>query len=241
MYNNTDVHPLNRSILSLSPKSYDAIFKYLSLKDLHSLGQTCKAMQIIAGQYFQKNIPHDPVYLNSDGIYVFDQSSQYKQTKISGFTEFIDKIVVFFGFSLDFMKLHLTDFKSLKKIEFKYYQLTKDVAACMEPILPQIEVISMFYSTVIGDFYDIFLKYCPNIKKILFTDCFRNEDQTLRPDGSCWLQQKYTLLEEFSLLTHASLQVSELGTFLREIPAFDCFQLHNKCFGQINTNFCIPI
>lgn len=211
------------SILSLNTKIYDAIFRELSLKDLHSLGQTCKALQKIAGEHFQNNMQYGPVYLNSNGIHVFDHRSQYERTEINGFTEFIDEIKVSIGGSFDYMTSHIKDFKSLKKIEFKNYQLTKDVAEPIKSILPQIEVVSMFYSQVIGDFYDIFLKFCPNVKEILFTDVYRDEYQTLKSNGNVLLQQKYTSLEHFALRTHTTHCVAELGTFFERNSSLRSF------------------
>ena len=43
------------TIFRLNMDCFEAIFDYLSLKDLHSFGQTCRAMQQMAGDYFQRN------------------------------------------------------------------------------------------------------------------------------------------------------------------------------------------
>lgn len=44
------------SIFKLDIDCCDRIFECLSLKDLHSVAKTCKAMQKIAGEYYWKKL-----------------------------------------------------------------------------------------------------------------------------------------------------------------------------------------
>lgn len=42
------------SILVLSKECFDAIFDCLSIEDVYAMGRTCKKMQRLAGDYFQR-------------------------------------------------------------------------------------------------------------------------------------------------------------------------------------------
>lgn len=61
------------------------LFDYLSLKDLHSMGQTCKRFNRIAGDYFKNNY-------SAAEIEFCDQNICYGTTHINRFSEYIQNI-----------------------------------------------------------------------------------------------------------------------------------------------------
>lgn len=80
--------PVEAKIFKLDIDCFDEVFEYLSLKDLHSVGQTCKFMQQVAGQYFRRNYIKAEKFTNDDGIYTVSSGSN--RVKISGFNQFIN-------------------------------------------------------------------------------------------------------------------------------------------------------
>lgn len=52
---NENQHFFSSSIFKLNRHCLDELFDYLSLRDLHSLAQTCKSMQHMTGEFFTCN------------------------------------------------------------------------------------------------------------------------------------------------------------------------------------------
>lgn len=93
---NENQHLLSSSIFKLNGHCFDKLFEFLSLKDLHSLGQTCKSMQQMTGEFFTRNYSAAKFNCLSDGIYVVDNkavnSAEY--VPIPGFIQFITWIEI---------------------------------------------------------------------------------------------------------------------------------------------------
>lgn len=59
------------NIFKLDIDCFDEIFEYLSIKDLHSFGQTCRAMHKVAGEYFKRNHSAAEKFCHKDGTKYF--------------------------------------------------------------------------------------------------------------------------------------------------------------------------
>ena len=70
-------------ILKLNAICCDDLFEWLSLEDLHSLGQTCKRMQRLTGIYFQENF--------EENAYYYNQNITYNRIRINAFTKNSEK------------------------------------------------------------------------------------------------------------------------------------------------------
>lgn len=99
-------------------------FEYLSLKDVHSFGLACKAMQIAAGEYFKRNYKGSTRITHDNGIYTVDSNENVKFEHIQtpGFNRFINKTSLMgcaslFG-SFEYISIHSDQFDSMNAINF---------------------------------------------------------------------------------------------------------------------------
>ncbi|XP_055304305.1 uncharacterized protein LOC129569484 [Sitodiplosis mosellana] len=140
-------------IFKLDVDCCEELFEWLSIKDLHSFGQTCKRMHRIAGIYFRQNYPGAKTEFRSDGIY-------YDSTRLDGFMEFIDDI------SIETYDSNLLAYigkcKSLKAINFKF--LDKGLKFDMiSEVLAKVENIQI----IVGELKEKDLELSPNLKRLI--------------------------------------------------------------------------
>lgn len=102
----------NQYLLSLPPifklngHCFDELFDYLSLKDLHSLGQTSKSMQQMTGTFFKFNYSAQFITSITIGINIL------KEDKIR---HDIDGLHHDLTTKLNYLKLHADELKLVKK------------------------------------------------------------------------------------------------------------------------------
>lgn len=204
-------HALNMPSLSppifrLNKDCCEELFDFLSLKDLRTIGQTHKRMQSIAGYSFQQNYSHERIVCKSDGI-------SMNGVKINGFKRFVRSITIIRDDLKAFNLLNSPDsFDSLRQIRLISSVITNEKIACMKKILRNIERIDLHYSSLLnGDFYEKFLKFCPNLKSLII----QPDSEQLFEGEKNWLLRKYPKLEYFGLFTQFfSIKISELKPFL---------------------------
>ena len=227
-------------IFKLNGDCFEELFDYLPLKDLHSLGQTCKSMQQMTGKFFKRNYSAAECNVVSDGIYLINFS--YKNpVQISGFIEFITSIAIgnnlftaklenrtiftrdyhyyYILKKFEYIKLHADKFKSVKKLSLTDIRLNERTVGYILKILPNIEILELVYSTVTLDLYDVLLKYCKNLRQIKLSEVtFETEHN--------WLHQRYEKLECFELDGNwGEHRINDLSTFFERnsnIRSFSC-------------------
>lgn len=193
------------SILKLDVDCLEELFNWLALKDLHSIGQTCKHLHQVAGYVFQSTYPGAQVEYRFGNIYIGD-------VEINGFFKFIENI----KFDevdenwLNFAKSHV--FKSLKRILFQNLTLTNEKIACIKHILNRVETVELTRCTIEAEFYEGFLQYCNNMTKLassastlwpgIVSKAVNLKVYRRRPlvgTDNSWLHRKYPKLECFEL------------------------------------------
>ena len=78
-------------IFKLNIDCFDEIFDYLSTEDLLGIGQTCKTMQQVVGEYFKKNYTAASMFGGNDGIYRVFSINGTERAETAGFNKFIRK------------------------------------------------------------------------------------------------------------------------------------------------------
>lgn len=76
-------------IFKLNIDCFDEIFDYLSTEDLLGIGQTCKTMQQVVGEYFKKNYTAASMFGGNDGIYRVFSINGTERAETAGFNKFI--------------------------------------------------------------------------------------------------------------------------------------------------------
>lgn len=183
------MHVLSSPIFELNGHCFDEIFEYLSLKELHSLGQTCKSMQQMTGEFFTRNYSTAEFICLGDGVCLknyrdkleISEDTLAKCVRVPGFIHLITRLAiehnVVVGYNwiskchqvpiydhdmskFEYIKLHADELKSVKKLSLRNVRINKQTVDYIRNILPNIEVLGLIVCTVYQDLYDVLLKYC---------------------------------------------------------------------------------
>lgn len=226
------------SIFKLTVDCCDEIFEYLSLKDLHTFGQTCKTFQKVAGEYFQRNYSAAAKFLDPDGVYtVYSDNNGVTNERIKtlAFNRFTNYISHYYHnlAPLNYIHDHSNEFESLKHIYLVCLDLNKKRVACMKNILAKIEIVQIRNSSCYGDIYEVFLKFCINLKRLLVQDA--DFDRSYHPFDSdthfinYWLRQEYPKLEYLELIPKFEPKLMGLGGFFEKNPGVRGFSTSSLC------------
>lgn len=194
----------SKTIFNLTVDCCDEIFEYLPLNDLHSIGQTCKSLQKVAADYFERNYKSSQKCISDNDIWMQYNSKHYY---LSGFNEFITRAEINRD---DFIGMNVSEFKSLKEIFFINFHGNDKL---FETILPQIEVVRIAGEMGFDDFYEDCLKFCANLKEIYVYDDYNCG--ILHPAlSNNWLNRKYPSLKVVHLIPSYAYKIHELPSFL---------------------------
>ncbi|XP_031640829.1 uncharacterized protein LOC116352404 [Contarinia nasturtii] len=240
-FNNDNDKSQSTFISELNEYCIEEIFKWLSLDDLNSIGKTCKRLQQLAGQHFQRNYPRSFVKIWHGYPFMMGQN-------VDGLSEFIQSITIV-GWYRKFPKQEYTIVdeqteteqyhyikskldRSLKQIKFDGCRLTKCKVNEIIPLLNGVKVIQMVECTVVDDLYDCLLKHCVNLERLLIG--------STRFLSKCdWLRRKYPKLVHFQLIEEKpfTIKQEELLTFLQLNPNIRSFVAHcwdlEKCIDYL--------
>lgn len=165
-------------------------FDYLSLRDIASVGQTCKNFQLIAGQFYQENF-FTPTRLRNGKIY-----SKYYCINITCFREFVQRIVVETG---DLYAFRFS-FQSLKEIDF--YNVHIQSTEYLQKHFPNLETLQFYNCELDSDVHETFLNFCKKLKRLSIRDKHlndKNQNSTIFGKTNNWLKHQYPTLKKFEL------------------------------------------
>lgn len=222
-------------IFKLIIDCFDEIFEYLSLKDLHSLGQTCRTMQKVAGNYFKRNYSAAEKFCAKDGIYTTHSSRDgdiNERIQTSYFNQFMPCLSHYYGVlgPIRYLHSHINEFVSTNHIYLVSLFINHEKVMLIKDILPQIEIIQIRNCSMSRNFYDLILKYCENLKCIYI----QNADSSFNGKHE-WLLQEYPQLEHFELMPSYPIVVDELNEFFKRNPMVQRFSTSAR-FLWINRN-----
>lgn len=195
-------------IFKLNAICCDDLFEWLSIKDLDSLGQTCRRMHRLTGLYFQENCKKTPIRCYNKEILYNDN------VKLSGLIPYVQSVEFDARCKKKDFK-SIADCDSLREIGLCNVKLDTAVLNYIKEKLDQIETISFWSSSSEIQFYADFLKLCPNLKKLCYKHCV--------PMESDWMCHEYPKIEHISLsrLNHTSSE--HLKIFLKKNPHLQRF------------------
>lgn len=210
-------------IFKLTIDCFDEIFEYLTLKDLHSFGQTCKAMQRVAGEYFKQNYSAAEKCCAKDGIYTIYSSADdvvNERVWTSYFNQFITSISHHFERldPLRYLHSHIDEFRSIKHICFVSLNLNREKVQFIQKIMPRIEIVQLKNGHIIGNFYELMLKHSENVQKIYMqnVNCQFNGKYD-------WLSIEYPHLQHLELIPSQLHVIEELTEFFVRNPKVQRF------------------
>lgn len=233
-------------ILKLNSDCLNEIFEYLSVKDLHSLGQTCKALQHGAGEYFHNAYLSATNFSGDNGIYTeySDNSGAINQrTQTSGFNRYIRTIAHYYErmAPLQYIQLHSDEFESIHHIYLVCVPLNEVRIKCIEKLLGRVEFVQLKNCSVDdnADFYEIFLKFCSNLKQLYVQeDNFsRNRTRQYQSQYSTWLLQRYSHLEYLEFVPKFSSTLKDISAFFDQNPNVRSFSTSLTSIWKMRNEF----
>lgn len=217
-------------IFKLNVDCLDEIFEYLSLKDLHSFGQTCRAMQKVSGEYYKLNYTGAEKFIGNDGIYtIYSDDNGIIKTQTSAFnqyTQFLSHHYEDFE-PFRYIKTHSNEFISVKHLYLVCVGLNSAKIKYFQGILPKIEIVQIRQCTIWnGDFYEIILQYCDKLKRLYVKD---DLGDIINRMHNPWLLRSYPSLEHLELTPRYSFEINELSTFFELNPNLRSFSISSHC------------
>lgn len=245
-------------ILKLDTDCFEALFDYLSLADLRSIGATCKQLQRIAGHCFRQNYKAQEAYYYCDKLYV-------KQVNVLGFIDFVGKVMIddsYFDDDLsdsdeengqgetiavkrksdhiDIRWLCFSQFESLRQLRLCNVVLAANNIERMKDILAELQYLQVFHCEVDNSFFGTVLVHCRNLK------CLCVDEWTLNQVPDDWFHQSYPTLEHLELILHRQAEMPGLKSFFERNPAVRTFAITKNGLWLnraviTNTNVCLDI
>lgn len=193
-----------RNIFVLNVNCFDLIFDYLSIKDLCAVGNTCKHLQNIAGEYFRRMYPSKSINFNrtTDGHIV--QRVDGLNTNFGQYAQQLD----FFNNNLDIFRYAATNgSKSLKSIQFDVKSLSVCHSDCLANIIKSVENVTFFRCFEHTEPFHNLLRHCPNLTCLTLYNWPVTEYD--------WLSQKYAKLDCFEVFGMFAGKYESLVQFLQ--------------------------
>lgn len=220
-------------IFKLNNDCFVEIFEYLSVRELYAVGQTCKIIYELAGDYFKCNYSSAVKFSGDNGIYTefSDNNGAIKQrTQTSGFNKFITQISHYYErmAPLYYIQSHTIEFQSINRINFVCVPLNERRIKCIQKLLHQIQQLQVKNCSVEGDLYETVLKYCDNLECLYIQDAdFGRYRSSQHQPKYEWLLQNHPTLVHLELISYYSSYLMELNHFLK----------HNQNVQRFSTTF----
>lgn len=216
------------------------IFDYLSVKELHAVGQTCKTLQQASGEYFKLNLSAAPKYSENNGIHTeySDGSGTVNRINSSCFNRFITYISHYYERKapLEYIQAHASEFESFKHLYLVCTSLSSAKIDRIKKLLDRVEIVQIRNCTMEVDFYESFLKFCINLKELLIQEAEVGQHRNRYGYGSgqerpanTWLTKSYPQLQHFELIPQFTNHIVELCPFFERNPNVQSFSVSSKC------------
>lgn len=207
-------------IFKLNVDCLDKIFDYLSAKDLHSIGQTCRAMQQAAGEYYGVNFSASEKFLGNNGVKtIYSTRGNIRNERIetpafNKFTQFLSHYYEDHG-PLRYVKPHSDEFEAVNHLYLVCLQIDSDKVKYLQKLLPKLEIMQIRQCTIRGDLYDILLRHCNSLNRLFIQD---DQESLIHQRTNQWLQRSYPTLKHVELSPRFSHKINELPTFFQMNP-----------------------
>lgn len=207
-------------IFKLHALACDDLFEYLSFKDLHSLGQTCKRMNQLTGLYSQENF-RDAWLENWNNCITINLF------KANGFSHYAENVSIYLS-DLKQMRYFESKFRSIKNVQLiGYFDLTDSMIDCLKKILSKVESIEFIGFHFTGKFYQEFSKYSPKLKSL----------RIISPTPGNWFFQKYVELEYMSIPFDLG-KLDDVKFFLEQNTKIKSLEINAKFLFTNQKSFC---
>lgn len=208
-----DEPPSNTHFMDLNNDCIDRICDLLPLDDLSSMGQTCKRVQCVAGEYFQRHYPNN--YVRIQAFHRRSMLYMHPDEKyVDGLQPFIRNVSLSMNkgsLCVNYLKTNFCD--NLREITLHGIHSELDVShgLVIKDQLKRLESIK-FVNCSVGDIYKIFLRHCEQLKHL-------GIDEPVQYRGRVtWAQHTFPMLTSIAYFDEANTNRSDFSGFLRRNP-----------------------
>ncbi|XP_055310988.1 uncharacterized protein LOC129573876 [Sitodiplosis mosellana] len=196
-------------VFKLDTDCWDDVFDCLSLKDVHSFGQTCKAFQRVTGAYFQWKY-------EAVSVRCFRNEAYIGNDRVDGFIKFAKKVQ--FYRTLPYAG---SDFESVKQISFIHVDLHKWDINSMN-VLSKVERLELQDCKFDGNILGALIESCVNLKRLEFWAIASFN----------WSLQNHPTLQHLALNGHITFRNDQLKDSLENNPNIRSLQITAKLLWE---------
>lgn len=192
-------------IFKLNIDCFKDVFDYLAMKDLISVGKTCKTLQEVAGHCFRRTYPNFETNCGCKGIIC-----DVKGMDVSHFIEFVPyaRFCGRIGAST-FLKVQ-SKLRRLKELEIISAELANEEIDCMKETFGKLEVMRLSKCTWNASItFSHVIALCTKLGRLEIDKCVFDKN---------WLVQKCPTLNCLKFIQDEVKRVDGLVTFLRLNP-----------------------
>lgn len=202
-------------IFMLNLDCFEAIFNHLTRRDLISFGKMCKWFQHMAAHIFLRHYAAIDILYERGAARVLDKRG-YFTFRLDFFAEFIHKIIIHRDSEFkDFLRNH-SEFREVHELQLEQITIVPINMDAIEEFFSKLKVLRLKHCDVEGDFHEIVLNFCPNLKHLYIKDfTYGQEDDTTIGTGNAWLSRNYSKLESVEF---DALHGDEVANFLQLNP-----------------------
>lgn len=187
------------------------ICEWMSLRDLKSFGETCRAMKYIVGEYFQRNYAAASVICKKNSLVAYNADCG----RIDVFSRFVKKVLILYDEPDDQRFQYIAaNCGSIKQLQLKFVTLSDENIGCLKETLTKLQLLRVVRPRIYGDFYDKFLKHCTELQTL----SVRSGDRILVGSSNEWLLREYPTLKHFEMSQVRGSRIGELRIFLELNP-----------------------
>lgn len=200
---------------------WDQIFDYLSLHDIFRMGDTCKQLHQMAGNYVCKYLPDLQYDLIAGEVFIkLERDTFHIRTD---FCQNIRKLCIGKRSELDYF-LDADTLSSLKTLIFDSIELTEVQVQYTRNVMINIESVHLKYCDMTVKAIEQLIAYCPKLKFLNVYDCYMIDDA---PQKSIFLQNCPTLEHfqyETTLWKESNEKYENMKTFLENHTNLKSFE-----------------
>lgn len=196
-------------ILVIGVDHLEHIGDNLSLRDVVSLGRTCKLLKNVVGQYIRLTYRSSDVLLAGTNMIMHN-------IDVTDFLKFIRKITIWIASPTTCHFVASNNFESLRQIDFYYATITTNTAMAMGNVLANVVVLKLHYCNV-QFMFDNLLQQCGKIRHLHIEQ--RLVKNSIIGVNNDWMLRHYPLLSQFGLeLPRIANESAHLNQFLTMNP-----------------------
>lgn len=162
--------------LKLIVDCWEHILDYLSFEDIHVMSGTCRAMQKLAGHYFNEFYPDLQYEITGSEV---RGASAFSFVLRPDFYQFIGDLEITDRSKLDYI-LDVETFPSLKILKFELVHLNETQLGYARSVLKNIENIELESCKISGNIFEQLAKECPKLKYLSVEGCHTKDNAITR-------------------------------------------------------------